>query len=343
LAVPSARSRDGSVEVSVRWRSLFGSLLVAGTLAVSTVPLSATAPASASTTLVRPDLATLEKYLAASVGINAPDLTRTIPPESVVTKTDYGRIPTVCFSPVASVGVPANAQGRCAFGDLTSARKILVFGDSVALQWIPALSQLGHDLHWRIVFLGKPWCSAWAYRSFAGTAGCRHYMREVVSFANRLHARYVMPMGAKELWRGSKNVSVRELRYEMAATVDALRPSLSRVLLMESIPQFNHGYTDWTPRICFQQYYNNMAVCENVIRHFAVTSTTSLAIWHFAIARRIHMIPTMPLFCSGIKCALFVTTPTGTYLVYRDATHMNRYYSNYIAGALETEMKPWLR
>jgi len=308
---------------------------------VATLAISI-APSLASADVSRPTLGQLQALLSKSVGVNAPNLLTTIPSALQLGATGYGRVPSACFDRSYAVGVPRNAQIRCAFGDLASPRRILVFGDNVALEWLPALSQLGTDLHWRIILLGKPQCSAWNYRSAAGTTACRTYMHAVVRFANQLHARYVLPMGDKVAWHGSKNASVKQLRYEIGATIDALRPSMSRVLLFEAIPQFNPGYTAWTPQVCFTKYYNNMSVCENVIHNFAVTSTTSLAIFHLAIARKLHIVPTMPLFCSSTKCALFVTTPGGTYLVYRDAAHMTRYYSNYIARALEGELAPLL-
>jgi len=320
----------------VRIGRLIAAFALLGTLAATI------GPPSASATVTRPTLSQLQNLISQSVGVNAPDLLTTIPAQSQVGYTDYGRVPSACFSRSFSVGVPANAQRRCAFGDQTSPRRILVFGDDVALEWLPALSQLGTDLHWRIIFLGKPECSAWNYRAAAGTVACRAYIHHVVEFANRLHARYVFPMGNKVAWHGNKDASVKQLRYEIGATIDAMRPSQSRVILFEAIPQFNPGYTDWTPNVCFTKYYNNMAVCENVIHNFAVTSTASLAIYHLAIVRKLHVVPAMPLFCSSTKCALFVTTPNGTYLVYRDAMHMSRYYSNFIARALEDELSPLL-
>jgi hypothetical protein len=37
---------------------------------------------------------------------------------------------------------------------------------------------------------------------------------------------------------------------------------------------------------------------------------------------------------------MFVTGPAGTYLVFHDAVHMTRYYSNYISRALAQLMRP---
>jgi hypothetical protein len=324
------------MEEGVRIRRLLAMLALAVSITGLTIPLPAGAVA------YRPTLIVLKQEIAASVGINAPDITKTIPPQKYVPFTNYGRINPICYNYSYLVHVPNNAQGHCALGDLTAARKIVVFGDSTALQWIPALSQLGTDLHWRIIFLGKPECSAWAYKSVAGTLGCRRYMHQVVTFVNTLHPRFVLPMGEKVAWLGSRSTTILQLRAEIGATLNGLMPSHSKVLLMETIPQFNKGYTSWNPSICFNLYYNNMNVCERVIRHYAVSSTTSVALWRLSIARHLHVIPVIPLFCHNLSCALFVNTPGGSYLVYKDATHMDKYYSNYIAHALEDEMRPLL-
>ena len=123
----------------MRIRRLIVSLCAATTL------VALTSPVTASAQVTRPTLAQLQQLLSQSVGANAPDLTTTIPAQAQVAATDYGRIPTRCFARSFTVGIPANAARVCAFGDLWSPRRILVFGDNDALEWLPALSQLGTD------------------------------------------------------------------------------------------------------------------------------------------------------------------------------------------------------
>jgi hypothetical protein len=297
------------------------------------VTVGAAIPASATDN--RPGYKTLMAQILTSLNAkSAPDLVTTIPRLRLVGSSGEGRIPTVCFNADPSAGIPPNAATRCSFGWTKSAHTILLFGDDKALMWVPALSAAAYDLHWKLIFIGKQQCSAWAYRTYAGTAACRSFVRKEIAFANVLHARYVIPMGNKVLWRGSKNSSVLTLRGEINATLDALRPSRSRPMLFMPIPEFNAGYTAWSPSQCLIQYPTNLGPCETVIHNFAVTSTPSLALARVARDRHIPIVQSKQFFCADIRCALFVSGPTGNYLVYRDKGHMSRYYANYMSRAV---------
>ena len=252
-------------------------------------------------------------------------------------------VTTICFSPDLSYPVPSGAATRCAFGDLRSRQTILLFGDDNAITWLPAFSALGTDLHWRIVFLGKAACSAWSLSANAGTAKCRKFVSEEVAFATRLRARIIIPMGSKVGWRGTKNATVKQLRSEITSTLGALSPSHSRIILFQTIPQFNKGYTNWTPQVCLTGSRALLGQCESVIYHFVTDNTVQLALKGVAGTLRVPLIPTQQFFCSATQCTLFVTSPGGTYLVYRDAAHMSRYYSNWIFVALEPYLRPYLR
>ncbi len=43
----------------------------------------------------------------------------------------------------------------CTYGDKDSSTKVLLFGDSHAASWLPALDALGKSQHWRILNLTK--------------------------------------------------------------------------------------------------------------------------------------------------------------------------------------------
>ncbi|WP_433297015.1 acyltransferase family protein [Actinoplanes sp. CA-030573] len=52
------------------------------------------------------------------------------------------------------------APSGCVFGDPAGARTVVLFGDSHAAQWFPAMERLAAERHWRLVELTKSSCSA---------------------------------------------------------------------------------------------------------------------------------------------------------------------------------------
>jgi peptidoglycan/LPS O-acetylase OafA/YrhL len=58
-----------------------------------------------------------------------------------------------CFSSLRS-----SAVVTCSLGDTTAARTVVVFGDSHAAQWVPALAEAGDSLHYRLVTMLKSSC-----------------------------------------------------------------------------------------------------------------------------------------------------------------------------------------
>ncbi|MFD4350426.1 acyltransferase family protein [Streptomyces coelicoflavus] len=54
----------------------------------------------------------------------------------------------------------ATRPRRCVYGDRTSSRTVVLFGDSHAAQWFPALRRLAGERGWRLVSLTKASCKA---------------------------------------------------------------------------------------------------------------------------------------------------------------------------------------
>jgi hypothetical protein len=61
-----------------------------------------------------------------------------------------------CHLTAPEVAIPAG----CAYGDLAATRTLVLFGDSHAAQWFPALRLLATEKHWRLVSLTKSSCTA---------------------------------------------------------------------------------------------------------------------------------------------------------------------------------------
>ncbi len=307
-------------------------------------PLLSTTSAHAATLLAwRPTMDQLTTLLGSSLAKSTlPDLSASVPPGSKIHSPVFNKIPLACFNPDKSVGVPANVGTRCLFGDRHVHRRIILFGDDTAAMWLPAMSLVAAELHWKLFFIGKPGCSPWGLSAHAGTYSCRKFIREELSFINTQHVRYVMPMGTKVSWHHTKNATLKQLGAEMTATIAALRPSHSHIILFQTIPQFNPGFTERAPLSCFARR-GDLRTCEAVLHNVALHSTLAEALPIVARAQKFPLIETTPFFCHTSRCALYLQTPAGNILVYSDRFHMGGWYALYISRALEETLKPTLR
>jgi hypothetical protein len=57
------------------------------------------------------------------------------------------------------VGIGGTNSNRCLYGDPDGARTLILFGDSHALQYAPALEELADTHHWRLIVLTKAECT----------------------------------------------------------------------------------------------------------------------------------------------------------------------------------------
>jgi peptidoglycan/LPS O-acetylase OafA/YrhL len=57
------------------------------------------------------------------------------------------------------VGIDGTNSNRCLYGDPEGARTLILFGDSHALQYAPALEELAETRHWRLIVLTKAECT----------------------------------------------------------------------------------------------------------------------------------------------------------------------------------------
>ena len=66
----------------------------------------------------------------------------------------------VIYSDGCHLGFTETVPPTCVFGDAQSRTTVVLFGDSKAGQWFPALERLASDHHWRLVSMTKSACPA---------------------------------------------------------------------------------------------------------------------------------------------------------------------------------------
>jgi len=93
----------------------------------------------------------------------------------------------VLFDAHCLTAASSTRLAECTYGDRTSEAKIVLFGDSHAEHWFPAVNQLALDNHWRLLTLLKSSCPAAEVKVFS--ASLKRYDTECVSWRSAALAR----------------------------------------------------------------------------------------------------------------------------------------------------------
>ena len=124
-------------------------------------------------------------------------------------------------------GFTAVTQGDCRYGDLTATRTVVLFGDSHAEQWLPALDDLGKAQHWQVVSWTKAACPAARLTVDNPSLGrtyteCDTWREATVARIGALHPALVVMSQSENV--ASSSVAPQAFSAATVATVQALRP-----------------------------------------------------------------------------------------------------------------------
>ena len=139
---------------------------------------------------------------------------------------------------------------ECVYGDKNGTKTVLLFGDSHAAQWFPALERIAQEKHWRLISLTKSACpSVWAtpYRQELGRKyeECDRWRNSVIDRVTRERpALVVLANGAGHVegaapfsgTKVSQGIDPAEWQKGMEETLAKLRPSGAAVVILRDTP-----------------------------------------------------------------------------------------------------------
>ncbi len=228
--------------------------------------------------------------------------------------------------------------GPCTFGDPASSTTIVLFGDSHAAQWFPALEQLSEQHHWRLEVMTKKGCPTAAISVFSPMVN--RELRECaawrVNVADRLAAehptlvlmssfRYRQQMGP---WAGVEpNEAWRE---GLTTTLDTFTPLASKVLVLGDTPTPASDVPS-----CVASHLGTVAACA-AARSDAVRDDRLQVEREVAAAHGAAFVPTSDWLCTDAGCPVIV----GDVLVYRDNNHLTATAATWLAPYLDAAITP---
>jgi len=237
-----------------------------------------------------------------------------------------------CHLTFAQTRTPAHCE---ALGDPGSATLVVLFGDSHAAQWYPALDAIARDRHWRLAVFTKGACSAATVRIYLDALHrpydeCVAWRTATLARIRSLRPAMVVmssnadggtPLTAAGDPTGS--VDAAWVRAWEATTRQLVQPG-TRVTYLDDTPWPKGNVPD-----CLALHPRDVPRCARD------TASAAGAPRRSAIARSVRrqgatVVEPMPWFCTLKSCPVVV----GNILVYHDDSHLTTAYARLLAPLL---------
>jgi len=234
--------------------------------------------------------------------------------------TGGGIVPNAC-EPAFGSGATAQV---CRLGDPSSARVVVVLGDSHAGTWMPAMIAVALAQHFAVVPLNKPGC--FVNRVYTNLPGwpCASWYQWALAQDKALH-----PVATIVTF-----LLDRPQQLNLVSTVSDMQSVLSQVTngVFLSDPPSQHQ----PAAECIYKPRANMGKCSARVPRTYLTLMQALA--RMTALTHYSAIPTLQWFCADGICPMVIDHTITT----RDASHMTKQYSAALAPLLSIELRPIL-
>ena len=227
-------------------------------------------------------------------------------------------------------------SGACRFGDIRSEKKVVLFGDSHAMQWGPGLIRLAEAKGWQVIALTRAscpaamvhidyYCDTWRRNSLRRIRLMRPGLVVVASAANS--EAYGVRAGGGEI---SRAASEAYLVDGMIGTLRRLNRWSTKTVVLQ-----DQAVTPFSVTACLRTNQTTPGRCgfrPDRPRDFA---------YDFKAARRVRGVPLIdpqPMLCPRGWCH----PVDGDYLVYRNQGHLSATFTREKYGWLGYKIgDPW--
>jgi peptidoglycan/LPS O-acetylase OafA/YrhL len=224
--------------------------------------------------------------------------------------------------------VPATADQTtspiCKLGDATASKTIVVFGDSHAQMWMPAVLPMAEHDGWTVIPLVKSGCvtSSWVGKGYPNTppttiGQCHAWFKWAKGEAKTLDPDVVLMSGC---CAGATGTVLRATKAGYSSVAAALKGTAEAVILVADDDGISKQPVD-----CLLARHATMKSCTTTWTAQRFASNEALA--KLAGSRGFGYLDTRGWFCDGFMCPFVV----GHTVVYRDTGHITQAYGRKVA------------
>jgi hypothetical protein len=226
------------------------------------------------------------------------------------------------------------ASPPCVYGSSRPTRTVVLFGDSHATQWFPALDRAARAHRWRLVSLTKTTCppvtiSFWSPVLHHPFWECDRWRANAIRRIRAEHAAVVV-MGAARHYGAEYHFQVYGARWLAGwrQTVRQVRASGAQVLVFGPTPRPSGNVPD-----CLSRHPDDLVACTQR-RGRAVNAAGERAERDAVQQAGGTYVDVTPWVCTWVRCAVVV----GNLLVYRDDNHVTTPFASWLAPVFEAEL-----
>lgn len=310
-----------------------GTRVVAATLAMlaSALCLSASAGASSTSGLPTPGTPAQVAALVASshkIDVLPSDLTPIL--KNVADNTPQR------YYPVTKNGCAGVT--KCVFGDTTAKTVLVLFGDSHAWMWLPALAPVATADHVRLILIWMPGCpaatvSVWNPDTHSVLTACNTFRSKSIGEITKLDPALVLLASRTTNIYGPTDKLISNATWQagLESTIAALHTKSTAVAVIGDITAFTVELPE-----CIAAYPKHVQRCSvpnpntHTNEHFAAEQAA-------AVAEGVPYINPQPWLCTA-TCSPVI----GTMVAYFDSLHVTAVYAEYLTNVWSAAVTPLL-
>ncbi len=224
--------------------------------------------------------------------------------------------------------------GSCVQGDATSSKVVVVFGDSHALMWMPAINPtaLAHHVKIQLIWLGGcPAATVSIYYPVLGDpARCNQWRASTIQAIKKINPAVVL-LGGRAFARSSPTsfFSSDQWASGLETTITALKSSTTKVGVIEDTVGFSAKTVT-----CLSTYPNAVQKCSAQWPTTKAHGTQAGELKAAKVAGA-TFIKTHQWFCTT-SCSMVI----GGFFPFVDQDHVSTTYSAYLSAVMRAELKP---
>jgi hypothetical protein len=241
----------------------------------------------------------------------------------------------VCF--MADSDASASPLKECTYGNTKSTNTVVLFGDSLANMWFPAIQTLATDHGFKLVLISEANCPLPSITFYdqnvaAPQTACNTWRKDEIKAIKLLKPRriYLASSGLGDEiavnGRGTYNGVASAWTAGFVKTVDELKATGAKITMIGIPP-----YVSITAPNCLAVHSSNIQLCD---ASYAEAENQSNTVPEQAAAEKagVPYVPVTELYCSPPRCTVVIHNT----VVYRDPDHTTATYVKYLTGALGT-------
>jgi peptidoglycan/LPS O-acetylase OafA/YrhL len=255
-----------------------------------------------------------------------------VPPDLIPSLADARTDLPAIYRDGCHVAAPGTTSGPCAYADVDSSVVVVLFGDSHAAQWFPAVEAIALERGWRLELLTKAACpvadlTVWSASLVRPYTECDRWRTTSLARITAERPALVIVSNTRYVDLVIDGRPAASLAQEatwdaaLTRTLAALHQAAGQVVLLGDTPNPRGD-----PPSCLAQNPSNVLACATPASD-AISPLRIAAERELSAAVGVAFIDPSPWVCPSEPCPATI----GRYLVYRDGGHMTTAFATALA------------